>query len=962
MKSRLEVGAQGLNSLISVLKTDASDSEIVSYVLDTFCNICSPEEFDEEVIDENREDVTSVGEGFSEMFLKDKDNLTVVLDYLEDFDFKIRRPSVQLLTFLLTNCSREVQQQLLDSHVGVSRMMDILAETREVLRNDALIMLFKVTKGNANLQKIVAFENAFDKLFEIMEAEGWTDGGIVVEDCLRLLLNLLRNNPSNQTFFKEGSYINRIKPGLEVFDTEDNGWDAQKVANMLHILHLVRTLVSPGNPSQVTSSCQTAVTTSGVLTSLTTILLASGIPADVLTETINTLAEVIRGSNTNQEQFLAVSAPSEPPRPAIILLLMSMVNDKQPFSLRCAVLYCFQSYLYNNPVGQGTIVSSLLPSTDQQTDITAGQLLCGGLFSPDPVSNWLCSAAMSHVFLDNDKMKAELLRVQLSTTAGAEPVPLLCQCIKLCANTVNISTRTGFLQLLCSWVTSCPPATTMLLESRDTLSFLLNQIGSNEHDERERLSHGLCAVLLGLCILFNENKVEGSSAHELTQLVQKRLGVDMFLDKIGDIPKHEGYIRALKSPQLKSVSTSDLIFDHMFCELFRSVDRDITGVLSKRSQTPHTEAEAGDITQYKNFIREQDAKMNQFVEANNQLHAELTSVRTLYEEAVGQIQILKDQTAIFQAAATTDFTSPVPKKAESPGVNHADALKIEDYERQLRHKDEYIAELEARLVKDDGDLNEKLSTVVEYSQAQTIEIQNLKQQLESMRVIMMSKDEQIMKLKNDLPIKPKAGPGPVDRFENMFMTSLELEAQRKKMSAAELELRCGDLERIRAENEKEIQALTLERNALEKELLDSKHRIDDLQEISKDYNHQKYIALEQELRDAQCKVEEFSQQTDSRSLDLKDSESLDRMLRESELKLNQTTEQLRLSQEQLMKVAFENEQLKVAKVETGVKALNVSDSALKSQLENVEQQLQSLNSEQEDLLGKTLYLNGVMSF
>ena len=53
-------------------------------------------------------------------------------------------------------------------------MMDVLSDTREVLRNDSLILLYKVTKGNANLQKIVAFENAFDRLFEIIEAEGWT--------------------------------------------------------------------------------------------------------------------------------------------------------------------------------------------------------------------------------------------------------------------------------------------------------------------------------------------------------------------------------------------------------------------------------------------------------------------------------------------------------------------------------------------------------------------------------------------------------------------------------------------------------------------------------------------------------------------------------------------------------------------------------------------------------------------
>ena len=108
--------------------------------------------------------------------------------------------------------------------------MDVLVDSREVLRNDALILLiqvrpvrpkqfypeysrcvlnyvFQLTKGNANLQKIVAFENAFDKIVDIIELEGYSDGGIVVEDCLRLMLNLLRNNSSNQTFFRQDERI-----------------------------------------------------------------------------------------------------------------------------------------------------------------------------------------------------------------------------------------------------------------------------------------------------------------------------------------------------------------------------------------------------------------------------------------------------------------------------------------------------------------------------------------------------------------------------------------------------------------------------------------------------------------------------------------------------------------------------------------------------------------------------------
>ena len=94
-----------------------------------------------------------------------------------------------------------------------------------------------------------------------------------------------------------------------------------------------------------------------------------------------------------------------------------MVNDKQPFELRCAILYCLQCYLHKNQQRQEEIMNTLLPSheTVDENEITAGQLLCGGLFSNDGVSNWLSAVALAHGMMDQEALKTELLKVQVAS-------------------------------------------------------------------------------------------------------------------------------------------------------------------------------------------------------------------------------------------------------------------------------------------------------------------------------------------------------------------------------------------------------------------------------------------------------------------------------------------------------------------------------------------------------------------
>ncbi|KAH8305366.1 hypothetical protein KR044_012831, partial [Drosophila immigrans] len=692
-KYRIEVGAQGMPPLVQVLQNDGQDAEIISYALDTLCNIVTSEEFDEEA--DNPAVSVNVGEQFTEMFIKSPEHVTLVMGYLDEYDFRVRRAAIQLITSLIANKTRELQELVLVSPMGVSKLMDLLTDSREVIRNDVLLLLIELTKGNSNIQKIVAFENAFDRLFDIVREEGCSDGGIVVEDCLILLLNLLKNNSSNQQFFKEGSYIQRLAPMFQLnnsnsSDLEDGGWTPQKVSNFHCLLQVVRALVTPSNQQQVVNACQRVMQKSQLLQALCEILMSSGVPADILTETINAVAEVVRGDRDNQDELSRVLAPSQPPRPAIVVLLMSMINEKQLLALRCAVLYCFECFLYRNADGQRSVVQTLLPSSASDvSSLSTGQLLCTGLFSSDTLANWFAAVAIMHTLVENVAQKEELLRVLLATPGGVRPITLLEQCTDLMQQErYRLQSKVGLLMLLSVWLAHCPGAVKALLETPGTMAYLTAQLCANEHDEREYLVQGMCAFLMGLCIQFNDNSLPQQRREDISQLIIKRIGQETFCNKLSEVSRHEAYSRACKQAQIRAKGASELLLDYEYCKLYKGLEALIAKLVSGfdvdgielTELTLSSEASAL-VAQYKGIIRGMDTQIQtlqqtskQLEQQHGELQQQLEQEQTLKAQLADQNTLLKAQ---LTAAAPQDGATPAGSAAANPNEEELNAARYQ---------------------------------------------------------------------------------------------------------------------------------------------------------------------------------------------------------------------------------------------------------------------------------------------
>lgn len=621
--AQLAFGAMGFPVLMGVLKEERDDVEMVRGALETLVSALTP-------IDHAKSQKNEVQPALmnTDLLSREADNISLLLSLLAEDDFYVRYYTLQILTALLTNSPNRLQEAILTIPRGITRLMDMLMD-REVIRNEALLLLTYLTREAEEIQKIVVFEGAFEKIFSIIKEEGGSDGGVVVQDCLELLNNLLRNNASNQILLRETMGFDPLLLILKLRGVTYS-FTQQKTINLLSALETINLLIMGGleaDPGKEANRLtkKTTLVQKKVLDHLLMLGVESQwAPVAVRCSALRCIGDLICGHPKNLDALGSRILGEGPQEPALnsILRIILRTSSTQEF---VAADYVFKNFCEKNADGQAMLASTLIPQPysmthaplEEDVNMSFGSMLLRGLTlsESDGDIETCCRAAsvLSHVLKDNIQCKERVLRIELEAPMPSlgGPEPLMHRMVKYLALASSMKNRDGksstsgnsyvqpiILKLLVTWLADCPNAVNCFLDSRPHLTYLLELV-SNESESV--CTRGLGAVILGECVIYNKSPEAGKDAFSVVDTISQKLGLTSYFLKFDEMQKTYIFASASSAQPRKpltrstAASMADIedvddsylpegkvdhpilssIFDSLFVTLVKSLEADI---------------------------------------------------------------------------------------------------------------------------------------------------------------------------------------------------------------------------------------------------------------------------------------------------------------------------------------------------------------------------------------------------
>jgi len=566
-----------------------------------------------------------------------QDNISILLNLLDPTspyaDYYSRLYAVQILSAICAARPDRLQECILAAPLGVSRMVGILDDGRDAVRNAGLLLLVDLTSGaNEELRKIVAFEDVFSKTFALIQLEGGlAEAGITAQDCLSLLANLIRGSSTNQTIFRESGCVAQLVQLLQQsFPAEDelpfNTNSREKTA--WGLLMLLRLFLVPGRRALPN---QTAFFKAGIAQVLIDLAYSIAIPPPVRASALRAAAALVEANPPLQEQFAALTvitpddaehnqaeeqkqkqangtavngrgkksarASLEARRSYIIEALLSTALDHREADppLRAAACGLIQAYLSGHDRvkahflqrailghAEGEVTANVLytllhPPENDETAVVHASWIVQGLVGSEASAKEMFTGVSEGNEEEGEDVITAVQALGSHLQAALQP-PL------------DVKTCAAYSSLLSTLLWDYAPGVDDLLdEGSSLLQSLLTAIKTPE----DPVVSGLAAVLLGIVYEFS-TKDSPIPRRTLAPLIQQKLGRTKYLDALLQL-RREPAIRDFELDQ-ETDEGGDGMLSNVFVDLFtveytrlrKAVDKD-PGV----EVLPASAAEAG---------------------------------------------------------------------------------------------------------------------------------------------------------------------------------------------------------------------------------------------------------------------------------------------------------------------------------------------------------------------------------
>ncbi|KAI3997500.1 hypothetical protein MKX01_008107 [Papaver californicum] len=559
VSAQLAFGALGISVLMGVIKGERDNEKMVKGALEALASALTPMAPEGGVKNEIQPAMMN-----SDLLCREAENISLLLGLLDSNNFTVQYHTLQLLTALLTTSLNRVQEAILTIPQGITRLMDMLM-SREAIRNEALLLLTYLTHEAEEIQKIVVFEGAFEKIFTIVQDEGGAEGGVVVEDCLVLLNNLL-HCLSNQRLLRETTGFEPLISIL-MLESRVSKFSKQKTSNLLRALEIIELLLV-GGPAADSGNDTNRVSNQTVLfqKKLMDELLMLGVEnqraaVSLRCSALRCIGYLVVGHRQNLDAFASKVLGEEPNvEPALNSILRILLRGSTAHEF-VAADFVFRCFCEKNSDGQGLLASTMIPqpqsmshtSLEEDINMSFGSMLLRGLTvsETDGDLETCCRAAsvLSHILMDNIQCKEKVLRVEVEASIpslGAQE-PLLHRIVKyLALSSINFkdgnhktSARDSYIQpvilkLLVTWLADFPDAVQCFLVLRPHLTYLLELVSNLSVSV---CTKGLAAILLGECFLYNKSVDKSKDASLVVDVISEKVGLTSYLLKLEDLQK-----------------------------------------------------------------------------------------------------------------------------------------------------------------------------------------------------------------------------------------------------------------------------------------------------------------------------------------------------------------------------------------------------------------------------------------